>query len=294
MATEHHIRNPIEWGMDELKAGAHALEHAAHGLSHHQGAGTMPAVARIETKDLWDAVRKGLDDLGTSRSDVIFLCALYPIAGVVLALLAAGADTLPLVFPLVSGFALVGPVAAVGLYEISRRHEQGLEISWSNAFGVFHAPGFPSILALSLGLCALFAAWLVAAYVIFLITLGPESPASIWTFASDVFTTGAGWAMIVLGVGVGFLFAVVALAISVVSFPLMLDRDVGLVVAIRTSIKATMLNIRPMAIWGFVVALSLVLGSLPALIGLILVLPVLGHSTWHLYRKLIPREGVKE
>ena len=289
MATEHHIRNPIEWGLDELKAGTHALERVGQGLSHHEDAGAMPAVARIQVADLWDAIRKGLSDLGTSRSDVIFLCAVYPVAGVVLALLAAGEDTLWLVFPLVSGFALIGPVAAVGLYEISRRREAGLEINWSNMFGVVHARGFPSIVALSLVLCGLFVAWLAAAYVVYLITLGPESPASIWTFASDVFTTGAGWAMIVLGMGVGFAFAVVALAISVVSVPLMLDRDVGVTAAVKTSIRAVKLNLRPLAVWGFVVAAGLVLGSLPALIGLIIVLPVLGHSTWHLYRKLVPR-----
>jgi uncharacterized membrane protein len=291
MATEHHIRNPIEWSLDELRAGTHALERAGYGLSHHEGAGVMPAVARIEVADLWDAVRKGLSDLGTSRSDVFFLCALYPVVGIVLALLAAGNDTLPLVFPLVSGFALVGPVAAVGLYEISRRHEAGQEISWSNAFGVVHNPAFPSIVVLSLILAGLFVVWLAAAYVIFLLTMGPESPASIWSFVTDVFTTGAGWAMIIVGIGVGFLFAVAALAISVVSFPLMLDRDVGVTVAVKTSVKATMLNLKPMAVWGFVVAAALVLGSIPALIGLILVLPVLGHSTWHLYRKMVPRPG---
>jgi len=104
-----------------------------------------------------------------------------------------------------------------------------------------------------------------------------------------VFTTEAGWALIVVGVGVGFLFAVVALVISVVSFPLLLDREVGLGTAVWTSIRAVMVNPVPMAVWGLIVASGLMIGSIPLFLGLIIVMPVLGHATWHLYRKVVPR-----
>ncbi len=104
----------------------------------------------------------------------------------------------------------------------------------------------------------------------------------------DVFTTGAGWTLIIVGNTVGFLFAVLVLTISVVSFPLLLDRDVGLYTAVATSILAVVTNPVPMAVWGLIVAGGLVLGSLPALLGLIFVMPVLGHATWHLYRKVVP------
>ena len=119
-------------------------------------------------------------------------------------------------------------------------------------------------------------------------TLGPEQPALITAFARDVFTTSAGWAMIVIGVSAGFLFALLVLAISVVSFPLLLDRDVGLPTAVRTSIQAVAANPVPMAVWGLIVAGSLLIGSIPAFLGLIFVVPVLGHATWHLYRKVVP------
>jgi uncharacterized membrane protein len=129
--------------------------------------------------------------------------------------------------------------------------------------------------------------WLAAAQAIYLVTLGPEPPASIGAFVRDVFTTRPGWALIVVGMGVGFLFAVLVLTISVVSFPLLLDRNVGLCAAVATSIRAVATNPGPMIAWGLIVAASLAIGSIPLLLGLIVVMPVLGHATWHLYRKVV-------
>ena len=142
---------------------------------------------------------------------------------------------------------------------------------------------------LGLVLLAIFLLWLAAAYGIYLVTLGPEPPASLGSFVRDVFTTGAGWTLLVVGVGVGFLFAVLVLTTSVVSFPLLLDRDGGLYTAVATSVRAVLGNPGPMAVWGLIVAGGLVLGSIPVFLGLIIVMPVLGHATWHLYRKVAPR-----
>ena len=245
-------------------------------------------MARIKTTDLRDALMRGLEDFEAYRTDVIFLCLIYPVVGIAVAWLTFGHEMLPLLFPLASGFALVGPVAAVGIYEMSRRREQGIRITWADAFRVVQSPGFGAILALGLILVAIFLLWLLTANLIYQFTLGPEQPASITAFARDVFTTSAGLAMIVIGLSIGFLFALFVLAISVVSFPLLLDRDVGLPTAVRTSIRAVTANQGPMAVWGLIVAGSLLIGSIPAFLGLIFVVPVLGHATWHLYRKVVP------
>jgi uncharacterized membrane protein len=287
--SQDHIRNPVEWGWDQLTLAAVTVSSLGRSLGGREESrdAPLPAVRNIKTTDLRDALARGLDDLGAYRTDVIFLCLIYPLVGIALAWVTFGYGTLPLLFPLASGFALVGPVAAVGLYEMSRRREQGIPITWMDAFGVISSPAFGAILVLGLVLLGIFLLWLVAANVIYALTLGPEPPASIAAFARDVFTTTAGWAMILVGVGVGFLFALLVLAISVVSFPLLLDRDVGLRTAVLTSISAVTANPGPMAVWGLMVAGALVIGSIPAFLGLIIVVPVLGHATWHLYRKVV-------
>src|SRR5579864_6126875 len=276
-----HIRNPVEWSLDFVKSAGVIVDQISHaGL--HAGEEALPSIRHIELSDLGDALAKGLDDFVAYRTDVIFLCAIYPIVGLILARLAFGYDMLPLLFPLASGFALIGPFAAVGLYEISRQREQGGSVAWSDAFAVLRSHSLGAIIALGLLLMVIFLMWLGAAMAIYTRTLGPEPPASIVSFARAVFTTDAGWALIILGIGIGFLFAVLVLAISVVSFPLLLDRDVGLGTAVATSVRAVKANPGTMALWGLIVAGALALGTAPALFGLIIVMPVLGHATWHL------------
>ncbi|MCC6470465.1 MAG: DUF2189 domain-containing protein [Alphaproteobacteria bacterium] len=281
------IRNPVEWGVDQFRLAGIAIGAAGHAVGETGGADL--AIRRITAADLRDALRKGFDDFGACRSDVLFLCIIYPVAGLLLARLAFGYDMVPLLFPLASGFALIGPLAGLGLYEMSRRREQGVHSSLPDAFSVVRSPSFGAIAALGLLLLAIFVVWLGVAQAIYDATLGPKPPESIAAFVHAVLTTQAGWTMIGLGMGVGFLFALLALTISVVSFPLLLDRVVPLRAAIGTSVRAVIANPGPMALWGLIVACGLAIGSIPALLGLIVVMPVLGHATWHLYRRVVAR-----
>lgn len=284
------IRNPIEWSVENFRLWLHAMASGRHAV-HHTGEdlnSLVPAIRRITVADLRDALKKGLEDFAAYRTDVIFLCLIYPIAGLVLARAAYGRDMMHLLFPLASGFALVGPFAAIGLYEMSRRREKGADITWRDAFGVLGSPSFAAILALGLVLMVIFLLWLLAAQAIYTVTLGPQPPASLGSLLHDALTTRAGWALIGVGVGVGFLFAVLVLAISVVSFPLLLDRKVGADTAMWTSVRAVVANPVPMAAWGLIVTAGLVIGAIPLFVGLAVVMPVLGHATWHLYRKVVP------
>ena len=286
MAT---IRNPIEWGTEQLKHATEHVESSGHSIrgAHPGDPAYAPAVRHIGVSDLGDALKRGIEDFGACRTDVIFLVLLYPAIGLILGQVAFQQDLIRLIFPLASGFALLGPIAAVGLYSMSRQRELGGTANWGDAFGTIRSPSFGAIFILGLILLAVFLLWLGAAEIIYWTTLGAVHPASVEDFLRAVFTTDAGWTMIGVGVGVGFLFALGVLAISVVSFPLLLDRDVGVGTAIRTSFRAVSQNPGPMAVWGLIVAAGLVIGSIPLFLGLIVVMPVLGHATWHLYRKVV-------
>lgn len=283
------IQSPIAWLGDQLNrarltVGSAPLDEYWPAEAAHPAS---PRVRRIGINDLSFALAKGLDDFAANRTDVLFLCMIYPVVGLILASLASGYGVVPLLFPLASGFALIGPLAAIGLNEMSRRREAGAEVSWVDALGVTRAPSIGAIAGLGLLLVAVFLLWLVTAQAIYDLTLGPKPPVSFAAFAHDVVATGRGWVMVIAGVGIGFLFAVLVLSISVVSFPLLLDHNVRLDTAIRTSIQAVRDNKRTMAIWGLIVAGGLAIGSIPLLLGLIVVMPVLGHATWHLYRRVV-------
>jgi uncharacterized membrane protein len=284
MATKT-IGNPLSWIFGTLGSAA------GYAGSAMAPAGADPD-ARPETRilmlaDLRHALRKGWDDLAAMRSDVMFACMLYPLMGALLLGLAARGNMAHLLFPVLSGFALVGPVAALGLYELSRRREAGLPVSWVAMFDLMRSPRFPRVLMLSLFNGVIFIGWLLLANAIYAATLGPDLPASLGALLREVATTPAGWALAVIGTGVGFVLAVAVLAVSVVSFPLLLDRDISLPVAVMTSVQVARENPVVIAAWGLIVAAGLVIGILPVLLGLIVVLPVLGHATWHLYRAAV-------
>ena len=246
-----------------------------------------PIVRTIGLRDIKNALAEGIADFSAMPSHAVFLCLIYPIVGVLLARLTLGYEVLPLLFPLAAGFTLLGPFAAIGLYELSRRREQGLDASWQDAFDVLRSPSRGAIAALGLLLLTIFVIWIAVAQAIYVAYFGYEPAASIPHFLDQVFTTPAGRMLMIVGNLVGFLFALGVLTISVISFPLLLDRDVGAVEAVLTSVRVVARNPLMMAIWGLIVAGLLLIGSLPLFFGLAVVVPVLGHSTWHLYRKVV-------
>ncbi|RUX07249.1 MAG: DUF2189 domain-containing protein [Mesorhizobium sp.] len=264
-----------------------------HVMADAHGMHVQPAVRRISTPDLWDALRLGAEDFWAKPSHYVFLCLIYPVVGLILTRWTSGSNAIQLVYPLMSGFALVGPFAAIGLYEISRRRELGMNTNWRHALDVRRSPALPSIAVIGIMLFALFLLWLFTAQSIYTSLFGSEPPASVGAFLRDVLTTKKGWTLILLGNAAGLVFAVVVLATTVVAFPLLLDRDVGAVSAIETSARAVMTNPLQMALWGLIVAVLLVIGSIPLFAGLAVVMPILGHATWHLYRKVVEPEQIR-
>lgn len=282
------IGNPGSWVVDHVEAAGHHLSsvvtHVGHGSA---GEVDLPQIRTLTLHDIRASLRAGVADFAACRTDVVFLALVYPVVGLLLAWLALDRNLVPLLFPIISGFALVGPVAAIGLYEMSRRREAGQEPRWSDALTVTRSPSFGAILALGALLGATFLVWVMTAHALYALTLGPEAPGSLGGLLRDALTTGPGWAMILIGCAVGFLFAAAVLAGSTIAFPLLLDRYVGLPAAVITSLRVAARNPVPIAAWGAVVAGGLILGSLPFFLGLIVVMPILGHATWHLYRRAV-------
>jgi uncharacterized membrane protein len=267
----------------------------------------QPVVRDIRFRDLMDALAKGFDDFKAVPTHLIFLFLIYPAVMLILSRVAAGQEMLPLIFPLFAGYTLVGPLIALGMYELSRRRELGLDTSRKHLFDVLKSPSRGAIITLGLVLAVVYFAWLIAALAIYKMTFGnglvgslgtiflqlvsfdlsATGPQSMSEFAIDIITTRPGWRLVLWGSGVGFVFAVVVLSLSAVSFPMLLDRKVSAWTAARTSIRVVLANPMAMGLWGVIVAVTLAVGSLPLFVGLAIVLPVLGHATWHLYRTVV-------
>jgi uncharacterized membrane protein len=263
----------------------------AHAITGADGF-VAPRIRHIGLADLKDALRLGWNDFSAVPSHAVFLCLIYPLIGFLLGWVAFGYQVLPLLYPMISGFALVGPIAGLGLYELSRRREQGEEAVLTHAFDILRSPSRWAIAVLALMLVLIFCAWLVAAQALYWVTLGEVRPESLAHLFGLVFGTNEGWTLIVAGNIVGFLFAALVLVTGVFSFPLLIDRHVGAADAVLVSIRAVQANPVAMALWGLIVAVMLFVGALPFLLGLTVAVPVLGHATWHLYRKAVDAEAL--
>jgi len=246
-----------------------------------------PAIRHLEVADLKDALKLGYEDFKAMPSHAFLLAIIYPIDGLIIARVTFGYDLLPMLFPLIAGFALLGPLAAIGLYELSRQRAMGVKLTLQHILDIFRSPSLGAIVTLSLILMAIFFAWLLTAQTIYETTVGTAVPESFSQFITMVMTTSGGHDLIIAGFSIGFLFAALVLVMITISFPLLLDRPVGTVAAIMTSARLFIRNPSTMAVWGLIVGGGLFLGSLPALAGLAVVMPILGHATWHLYRKAI-------
>ncbi len=279
------IGNPVTWIAGATGRGSHYLGEGVGELGREDPG--MIETRPLHISDLKAALKSGMEDFGALRTDVMFIVVLFPVIGMLLFWFALNRDLVHLLFPMVAGFALLGPVSAIGLYEMSRRRELGLQTGWSDAFQVMGSPSFVPLVVLGLYLAVIFVVWMFVAQVLYAMTLGAEGPSSVGAFLGDVFGTAAGWTMMIVGTAIGFVFALCVLAISLVSFPLLVDRHVGLPTAVVTSVRIARNNPVTVAVWGLIVVALLGVGIATLFIGLIVVLPILGHATWHLYRRAV-------
>jgi uncharacterized membrane protein len=273
--------HPLE--MDQEQSAAAGQD----AVTRSKLAGKSPIVRSIRSVDLKNAFNKGLDDFLAMPTHVLFLALIYPVVCFGLGAAILDHDLVPDLYPIAAGFPLIGSFAAIGIYELSRRRELGLGVCWNQVFEFVHSKSLRAIVGLALLFSVIFIVWVAVARAIFAVNFGDKEIVSLTEFAGELLTTAHGRNVIIVGNAVGFLFAVLVFSLSVVSVPLLLDRNVGVAVATLTSVRVVIKNPITMALWGLFVACSLLIGCLILFCGLAVVIPVLGHSTWHLYRRAV-------
>ncbi len=247
----------------------------------------MPDVRSITFGDLRDVLRKGCADFLKAPAYGLFFGGVYALGGVILIAAITVWGVHWLAYPLVIGFALIGPFIATGLYEVSRRLELGQSLSWRAVLSVVWEQQRRELGWMAFVTLFVFWVWMYQARTLFVVFFGSKGFATYDGFVQAVFTTTNGWTFLVVGHVVGAIIAMVLFALTVISFPLLLDREYDFVTAMITSIRAVAASPVVMGVWGIFVIVCTILSAVPAFLGFLVVLPVLGHATWHLYRCVV-------
>lgn len=247
-----------------------------------------PPLARANTlsrDDLMAALRAGLSDFKAAPVYGLFFAVFYVLGGLAL-WFGLGAMGQPVWFiPIAAGFPLFAPFAAVGLYEVSRRLEAGEPLTWAPILGAIKGRGDGQLALMAVTVLIFFGFWIILARGIFAIFM---SQSGIGFSSLGLLWSGAGVSMLLIGTVVGAVVALALFAITVISLPMLLDREIDFVTAMITSVEAVRTNPQVMLIWAAMIAALVFVAMLPLFLGLLVVLPVLGHATWHLYRRSIP------
>ncbi|MEM7237581.1 MAG: DUF2189 domain-containing protein [Pseudomonadota bacterium] len=246
----------------------------------------LPTVKSISQADIRNALKAGLTDFQRAPLFGLFFGAVFSIVGIAIAWTLFSGEASYWIFPVAAGFPLIGPFAAVGLYEVSRRLEAGETLAWGPVLMAGFRQRNSQLPFFAVFTVFAFLVWIVLARVIFAVSFGTASMTNIMT-SLDVFFTGPGLIMLIIGTVVGAALAALLFSISVVGVPLLLDQDIDVVTAMITSFKATVENREAMIFWGVVVTAAISVAMLPLFLGMILVFPMLGHASWHIYRKVI-------
>ena len=249
-------------------------------------AGTL-AINTITFRDIRDSLAEGAGDFLKKPQYGLFFGAFYMVAGWIIVAMSFRWGMSYLAYPLAAGFILLGPFIAIGLYEVSRRLEANQPITWAGVLGVMYDQRRFELPWMAFVVLFIFWIWLYQVRLLMALFLGLHASADLGRLMHEILATPDGWMFLVVGHLVGAFLSLVLFTVTVVSCPLLLDRNIDFITAIITSIKAVRQNAMPMLLWGVLVVLALILAMAPGFVGLLCILPILGHATWHLYRRLI-------
>ncbi|TCD15507.1 DUF2189 domain-containing protein [Oricola cellulosilytica] len=247
----------------------------------------MPQVQTVTAADLRDALRLGIGDFLKAPLFGLFFGGIYALGGILIALSLTIWNVPWMIYPVAIGFPLIGPFVAVGLYQVSRRLEAGQPLDWRDVLGVVWLQRQRELAWMAFVMLFVFWVWMYQVRLLIAIILSRASFSSLDRFLSIVFTTPEGWTFLVVGHLVGAFLAIVLFSVTVISIPLLLDRESDFVTAMITSVKTVFENPVPMIGWGLIVTVAVLASAVPFFLGFLVSLPILGHTTWHLYRKSI-------
>ena len=251
-------------------------------------ASTMPRVVAVSGADIRAALFQGMSDFARAPRFGFFFAASFALIGIVIVLALTRWDMSWMIYPFAIGFPLIGPFAAVGLYEVSRRLQSGEPLEWGPVLTVVWAQRRRELSWMAFVMLFVFWIWMYQIRLLIALFLGRMSFSTLDRFLDIVFTTPQGWLFLAVGHVVGAVIALALFSITVVSIPLLMERNYDFVTAMITSVKAVVASPVAMLGWGVVVTLAVMAACVPFFLGLLVVLPVLGHATWHLYRKAVP------
>lgn len=249
-----------------------------------------PVVNTITFADVTEAIGAGLRDFQRAPIYGLTFGFAYFLGGILVLLTASALDMLYLTYPIAAGFALAGPLVSIGLYEVSRLIERGEPLSWGRIFRAIGTQTGKEIGWMSFVVLFVLIIWLYQVRLMVALFLGSESIATMRDFLNTVLTTAPGWTFLAVGHVIGAILSIVLFSLTVVSFPILLDRNVDFITAMITSVRSVAKNPVPMLMWAAIIAALLMAASVPFFAGIIIVLPILGHTSWHLYRKLVAPE----
>lgn len=238
----------------------------------------------LKLADLWAALAAGWRDFIAQPAFGLFFAGIYVAAGLFVCYALFTWGEAAWLIPAAAGFPLIAPFIAVGLYEVSRRREAGLPMSWGAVLGALRGRGDEQILSMGVIVFVAFGFWLMVAHGIFAIFLAESG---IGSESLELFQTQAGMMMLVVGSAVGALMALAFYSITVISLPMLVDREVDFLTAIIMSLATVRSNTFVMLAWAAWIAVALFVAMIPLFLGLLVALPVLGHATWHLYRRAV-------
>lgn len=246
-----------------------------------------PVVRAVSLSDIVESFAAGLRDFQAAPLFGLFFGAVFAAGGLLIIGSAAGLGATYLAYPLAAGFTLIGPFAAAGLYEVSRRRELSLPLAWRDVLGVVADQAHRQLGWMAFVTLFAFIVWMYQVRLLIALFLGLRSFTSLKEFLMVVISTPDGLMFLLVGHIIGAILALGLFAITVVSFPLLLERDLDFVTAMITSVRAVAASPGPMVGWAIIITGLLVIAALPLFLGFLVILPVLGHATWHLYRRAV-------